>query len=127
VGRPKLQIDDNTVLEMRSQGKHIKEISQEFGVSTATLSRRIAELKYMKHLWTKFRELQGLQLTELQYRVLEAITPEKIDKASLLDLVKCLYILHKAQMLTTGKDSKIHGLLDYLLEIEREENRHRNV
>ena len=59
MGRHKLAIDESTVLELRSEGKTIKEISDTLGISTATLTRRIAELKYMKNVLTKYRELRG--------------------------------------------------------------------
>jgi len=122
MGRQRLEIDETAILEMRRQRKSVKEISANLGISTATLSRRIAVLRYEKGILTKYRELQNLQLTELQFRILEAITPEKIDKASLLELIKAFYVLHKAQMLTAGKESsKVHRLVDYLLEIERED------
>ena len=89
-------------------------------MSTATLSRRIAELKYDQGVLTKYRQLQGLQLTALQFRILEAITPERIHSSSLFDLVKCYYILDKAARAIAGKDSfKIKGLVGYLLEMEK--------
>jgi DNA-binding Lrp family transcriptional regulator len=120
MGRPKKNIDEKAILNMRARGKSIKEISCDLGVSTATLSRRIAELKHDKGILTKYRQLQGLQLTALQFRIMEAITPERIAKASLLELVKCCWILEKAQRAIQGKDSfKIKGLVGYLLEIEK--------
>lgn len=120
MGRSKLNIDETSILDMRSRGKSIKDISYDLGVSTATLSRRIAELKYDKGVLTKYRQLQGLQLTEIQFRILEAITPERIHNSSLLDLVKCYYILDKANRAIQGKDSfKIKGLVGLLLEMEK--------
>ena len=95
MGRPELKIDDDTILAMQSQGKHIKEISEHLGISIAPLSRRIAELKYQKGIISKYRQLQGLQLTELQFRVLEDITSEKQDRATLLEHVKASAILLK--------------------------------
>jgi transcriptional antiterminator len=113
---------ETKILALRSQGKHIKEIACEFDVSTATLSRRIAELKHNQGVLTKYRELQGLQLTDLQFKVLESISPEKIKKASFLELAKCFDILHKAEKRITGDgSSKVNGLLDYLLCIDQEE------
>jgi DNA-binding Lrp family transcriptional regulator len=106
---------------MRREGKTVKEISDATGISTATLSRRIAELKYDKSVLTKYRELQGLQLTELQFRVLDAITSEKAEEASLLELVRAFVILDKSEAAIRGKESfNFHGrLADYLIELER--------
>lgn len=123
MGRHKLAIDESTVLALRSEGKTIKEISDTLGVSTATLTRRIAELKYMKGILSKYRELQGLQLTELQFRVLEAITPEKLDRATLLELVRAFAVLVRVEKrFRTEPSIKFGGrLVDYLLLIEEEE------
>jgi len=121
MGRDKLKVDEMAILEMRNAGKNIDEISRDLGVSTVTISRRIAELKYKEGLLTKYRELQGLRLTALQFRVLESLTPERINQCSLPDLVRCFSILDKAERAIRGKGSfKVHGLVDYLLEIERE-------
>jgi DNA-binding Lrp family transcriptional regulator len=120
LGRRKLGIDEVEILNMRREGKTVKEISDATGISTATLSRRIAELKYEKGVLTRYRELQGLQLTELQFRVLDAITPEKAEEASLLELVRAFVILDKSEAAIKGKESfKIKGLPDYLIELER--------
>jgi hypothetical protein len=54
-------------------------------------------------------------------RVLEAITPEKIADASLLDLAKAFKILKEAELGVKGEPFRITGLLGYLLELEREE------
>jgi len=123
MGRHKLAIDESRILELRSEGKTIKEISEDLGVSTATLTRRIAELQHMKGFLTKYRELQGLQLTELQFHVLEAITPEKLDRATLLELVRAFAVLVKIEKRFRTEPSLNLGgrLVDYLLEIERME------
>jgi DNA-binding CsgD family transcriptional regulator len=123
MGRKKLPIDEMAILGMRSQGKSIKEISGALDVSTATLSRRIADLRHKEGILTKYRELQGLQLTDLQLRLLEASTPEKIVNASFLDLVRCYSILDRSIRKIEGKEPsfKITNLVEYLIEIERQE------
>ena len=121
MGRPKVEIDETKILALRGQGKHINEIACELGVSKPTLSRRIAELKHDQGVLTKYRELQGLQLTGLQFKILAAITPEKMEEASLIQLAKAFHLLLKAQIAIEGKESiKVKGLLPYLLEIEKE-------
>jgi len=120
MGRSKIQIDVQLLLEMRSQKKSIKEISEEMGISITTLSRRIAELENKEGILSKYRQLQGLELTGLQFRILEGITPERIDNCSLSELLKCFSILKKAELAIQGKGGvKISGLLRYLLDMER--------
>ena len=82
----------------------------------------IVELKHDKGIVTKYRELQGLQLTEIGFRILEAITPEKISNSSFYDLIRCFYILDKAKRAIEGKGRlKITGLIGYLMQLEKEE------
>lgn len=120
MGRHKKQIPIDELLEMRSRGSNIKEISSEMGISTATLSRRIAELENEQGILTKYRELQGLQLTALQFRVLEAATPEKLESASITELAKCFNIFSKAESSIHGTGRmKVSGLIKYLVELER--------
>jgi len=119
MGRDKKHIDDVTLLDMRSKGKNLKEISKAMGVSIPTLSRRIAWLKYQKGILTKYRELQGLQLTEHQARILEAVDTKDFSKASLVELVRAFHILKKAEIAIRGKESfKVWGLLDHLRALE---------
>lgn len=69
----------------------------------------------------KYRALQSLQLTELQARVLEAITPGKINEAPLKDLITCFKILKDKELVIEGKPSEIKGLVGYLVELEKKE------
>jgi hypothetical protein len=52
---------------------------------------------------------------------LEAITPEKIEDASLLDLAKAFKILKEAELWLKGEPFRITDFLGYLLKIERED------
>lgn len=108
----KFPIDREKLLQLRWEGKTVSEISRELGVSIPTLSRRIAELEHGERLPTRHRELHGLQLTMLQFRVLEANTPERIEKASITELVFSFYILKKAELAISGRDTpRIAGVL----------------
>jgi hypothetical protein len=97
----------------------MQDIAKNLCVSTRTLSRRLAELTNQKGILTKYRELQGLQLTELQFSILESFTMPKLEEASLVDLARCIGILDKAIVRIKGKESKVYNLLGYLLELER--------
>lgn len=122
MSRSKIHIDEKLLLEKRGQKKNIKEISCEMGISTATLSRRIAELENKEGILTKYRELQGLQLTALQFRILQAITPEMIESATITELVRCFSILKRAEQATKGIGGiKVSGLVQYLVELEKSE------
>lgn len=120
MGRPKKNVPPDTLRALAGSGKSQKEISRALGVSIPTLSRRMAELRAKEGPLLQYREVRGLQLTELQARVLEAITPEKIEDASLLELAKSFKILLDKEMSYTIKKGRITGLLGYLLELEKE-------
>lgn len=81
----------------------------------------MADIQARKGILLKYRSIQTLQLTELQLRVLEAITPEKIADASLLDLAKAFKILKDAELGLKGERFKITALLGYLLQLERDD------
>ena len=121
MGRPKKQIDDANLLKMRGEGKFLNEISQEMQISTRTLSRRIAYLQYQKGLLTRYRTLQGLNLTELQARILEAVDSKNFEDASLIELLRAFHVLWKVEKSIQVKESfKVWGLLDHLLALEND-------
>ncbi len=123
MGRRRIEIDPLQIHDLASQGKTQLQIAQELGISHVTLTRRMADLQAKQGILLKYRSIQTLQLTELQIRVLEAITPEKIEDASLLDLAKAFKILKEAELGLKGEPFKITGLLGYLLKIEREDEK----
>jgi hypothetical protein len=98
-----------------------KELAQLLGISTPTLSARIADLQNKQGLLLQYRNIQALQLTEMQARILEAITPDKIEEAPLKDLVLCYKVLKDKELVTEGKPSEIKGLVSYLVHLEKEQ------
>lgn len=115
MGRRKKQIDADKLLQLRSEGKTLAVISKEMGVSIPTLSRRVAELENEEGILTKYRQLQGLQLSSLQFRILEAVTPERITKCSITELLLSFHILKKAELAIRGAGSSaMSGILEHL-------------
>ena len=113
MGRPKKMIDDMTLLGLRGEGKTLKKISIEMGVSVPTLTRRLALIRHGKGLLTRYRELQGLRLTQLQAGLLAAIDEDHLEKASIVDIANALYVITKAEIALRGKNAgKVGGLLD---------------
>lgn len=122
MGRPKKSIDEKRLLDMRGEGKPLKEISSEMGVSIPTLSRRIAYLQHHEGILTKYRQLQGLQLTEVQAKILSAIDMDHIEKASLGEIANAFYVIAKLEKMVQGKGScKVQGLLNHLQVLEKHE------
>ena len=120
--RPRKKIDEVKLLEMRGEGKYLEEISKELGVSIPTLTRRLAVLHHEKGILTKYRQLQGLQLSELQAQILERVDVKNFEDNSLFDLLSAFKVLKKMEIVIEGKSSpryKIKGLVDHLLFIEK--------
>jgi len=121
MGRPVAKIDEQALMDLLERDLPQKEAARELGISIPTLSKRMADIREKQGILLKYRDLQSLHLTELQARVLEAITPEKINEASLRDLVLSYKILKDKELKIDGKPSEIKGLVAYLVEIEKRE------
>lgn len=120
--RPRKKIDEVQLLKMRGEGKFLEEISKEIGISIPTLTRRLAVLHHEKGILTKYRQLQGLQLTELQARTLEEVDLKNLEDNSLFDLLSAFKVLKKMEIVIEGKTPpryKIKGLVDHLLFMEK--------
>lgn len=120
-GRGKMDIDMEAALDLITRGESIPTVAVELGISPPTLRSRIADLQKKQGLLLQYRSIQSLQLTELQARVLEAITPEKIDSAPLRDLVMSYKILKDKEQVIEGKPSEIRGLVAHLIHLEKQE------
>ena len=120
-GRPTIPVDMDAALDLLMRGEKVPAIATELGISPPTLRNRIADLQKKQGLLLQYRSIQALQLTELQARVLEAITPEKINDASLRDLIASYKILKDKELVMDGKPSEIKGLVAHLIYMEKQE------
>ena len=121
MGRPRLELDMDAALDLLQRGETVPAIATELGISPPTLRSRIADLQKKQGLLLQYRQIQSLQLTELQARVLEAITPDKIENAPLRDLVMSYKILKDKEQVIEGKPSEIKGLVAHLIHLEKQE------
>lgn len=119
--RSKIDIDPDTMMDLYEMGLTQKQASLELGICPGTLSKRMTDIQSKQGLLLQYRSLQSLQLTELQARILEAITPEKIEESSMKDLVLAFKILKDKEQVIEGKPSEIKGLVSYLIKMEEEE------
>lgn len=115
-----LNITNEAILDVVESGMTLAEGAEVLGCSVNTLSRRIAKLQAEQGILLKYRSLQSLHLTQLQSRLLEAVTPEKIASAELRDLVMAFKVLKDKELNLDGKPSEIKGLVSYLVHLEKE-------
>ena len=121
MGRPKKELDQEILYDLISRGITQKDIAAEMSLSVPTLAKRIAKIQEEQGILMQYRTLQSLELTALQSRILEAITPDKINEAPLRDLVLAFKILKDKELVVDGKPNEIKGLVGYLIELEREQ------
>ena len=115
------ELNTEILHDLLSKGVPRKTMATEMGVSVHSLNKSIAELQMSQGLLLKYRELQNLLLTGLQAKVLEAITPEKIESASLIELVSAFKVLKDKELVMTGKCNNITGIVGYLVQLEKED------
>ena len=125
-GNRKVDIDAEALMDLALRGFNKKEQADILGVETRDVSEKIDELSGDKKVLETYRTLQSLELTSLQSEILENITPDKIQKASLRDLVAAFKILKDKELAIEGKPSEIRGLVGYLVEMEKRELAEKN-
>jgi DNA-binding Lrp family transcriptional regulator len=122
MGRNRKEVDLEKLLDFSEKNLPQKEMAEELGVSIPTLAKRMSEIREKQGILMQYRDLQSLQLTSMQARILEAITPQKINEASLRDLILAFRVLKDKEHTIEGKPTEVKGLVHYLLEIEKQEN-----
>lgn len=86
------------------------------------IQRTAEKLKIEEPALDAYTKLQHVQLTKLQFELLEAITTDKLHEASLRDIVGAFKVLKDKELVAAGKPTEIHGLVGYLQILEDEEN-----
>jgi len=115
------ELDLDVAFDLIEKGATRTEVARELGVSIAELSSKLLNLREKHGILTEYRTLQTMQLTELQYKVLDSITDDKIAEAPLRDLVYAFKTLKDKELIGEGKPSEIKGLVAYLIELEKQE------
>ena len=116
-----LDIDTDVLIDLNDKGLTFGQQADELGCSVSTISNRIAKIQAEQGILMKYRTLQSLQLTKIQAKILESITPEKIDEAPLRDLVFAFKVLKDKELVVEGKPNEIKGLVGYLIKMEKEQ------
>lgn len=128
MGRPPKSIDTETMLELISLGLSNKEVAQQLEISIPTLLDRIEKLKKGESALLAYEKVQHLDLIGVQQRLVAGVTDEKIAEAPLGQIASAFGIFNKAGQLAQGRPTEIHGLMGYLMLLEKEdiENRQNN-
>ena len=113
------QIDPDALGDLVRDGLSKKDIAHELGISSSTVTKKIKELQKRQGVILNYRALQHIELTAIQCRILSAITPDKIEDASLSELVQAYKILKEKELVSVGKPEHIKGLVGYLFKLEQ--------
>jgi len=123
VGRPQVVLDPSEELLLRDlieAGNTLPNIANELEISVPTLRKLISDIRDKEGILMNFRAIRSLRITELQAAALAKLTPDKVEKASLRDLVFCIKVLGDMEMELEGESpNKMQGLLAHLLELEK--------
>jgi len=119
----KLTSDEDiaALVDLLERGATLGEIGEVVDASPKTISQRITEIQEEHSVLLQYRAIQSMELTKLQAKVLMAITDDKINEASLSELVNAFKILKDKELVLEGKPSDIKGLVGYLIQLEKEE------
>jgi len=111
------------LLDLIEQGYSKKAACQILGISNYNLKKRIKTIQDESAIILQYRPLQSLQLTALQGKILENITDDKIEEASLKDLVIAFKVLKDAELGNEEdpENRSMKGLVGYLIELEKRE------
>lgn len=115
------QSDQIAVLDLLMRGEKIPAISDQLDIDKPALKACIKELQESQGLLLQYRAIQSLKLTAIQAKILDAITPDKIQSAPLRDLVMAFKILKDKEQVIEGKPSEIKGLVGHLIYMEKQE------
>lgn len=120
--KPQKKVEAEQLYDMIIRGMPKTEMAPELGMSVPTLNARIADIQSKQGVILQYRAIQNLQLTELQGRCLEAITPDKIEEAPLRDLIFAYKVLKDKELVVTGKPTELKGMMHYLIELEKQDD-----
>ena len=118
---PKKEIDMDLAISLLTDGMSKKEVAGIMGVSIPTLSARIEELKHEESNLLAYSKVQHLDLISVQQKLIAGITEDKIQEAPLGQIAQAFGVFKKAEQLIEGRPTEIHGLMGYLMHLEKTE------
>ena len=113
---------DQAILDLVKEGYTKATACKILGISKYNLKKRIQKLQNESAVILEYRALQNIELTKIQQKILESITDDKIEEASLKDLALAFKILKDAELNSGDDENKqVKGLVGYLIELEKQQ------
>jgi hypothetical protein len=121
VGKP-TDFDEELMFNLLAAGDlNKKEIAGVLGCSVATLNAKLEQLRADETALMAYDKVHYLDLIQVKQRIIANVTDDKLQEAPLGQLAQAYSVFDKAQALVEGRPTEIHGLMGYLLHIEKED------
>ena len=121
MGRKPKDIDIDLMLSLITDGMSTKEVADTLGVSIPTINARVETLQKQEASLLAYDKVHHLDLIAVQQKLITGVTDEKIAEAPLGQIAQAYGVFNKASQLAQGKPTEIHGLMGYLLHLEKED------
>jgi hypothetical protein len=121
MGRPSIPLDTDLMLQLLTDGMTKKDVAAIMGVSPMTIDHRISDLKKEESMLLAYDKVHYLDLIKVKEKLVAGCTQEKIDDAPLGQIAQAYGVFSKMEQLIQGRPTEIHGLMGYLLHLEKED------
>ena len=121
MGRPCKEIDTDLMLSLLADGMSRKDTAAALDISPVTLDAAVERLKKEESSLLAYSKVHYLDLISVQKRLVDGVTDEKILDAPLGQIAQAYGVFNKAEQLVQGRPTEIHGLMGYLLHLEKED------
>jgi predicted transcriptional regulator len=114
-------LDMSLMMDLIAEGVSRKDIAATLGVSPPTISNKIEELKREESALLAYDKVHHLDLIGVKQRILANVTEDKLIEAPLGQLATAYGVFGKMEQLIQGRPTEIHGLMGYLMHLEKED------
>jgi predicted transcriptional regulator len=122
MGRPRLELDEEKLLDMSQRGLTQRDIADEMGVSIPTVAATIKRLQTDQGLILQYREVETLRATSIKHDLMDKLESRILNGSMTTDeVIKGISVMDKL-----GKedisDAKIDGLIGHLMQIQKDKS-----
>lgn len=121
MGRHKKEIDIDLMLGMLTDGMSAVDVADTLGVTVPTINARVEQLRKAESALLAYDKTHYLDLIAVKSRLVAGVTEAKILEAPLGQIAQAYGTFAKMEQLIQGRPTEIHGLMGYLLHLEKED------
>jgi hypothetical protein len=109
------------MLSLLSDGMNRSDTAKALGVAPASLDLAISKLKAQESSLLAYDKVHHLDLIGVKKKLVDGVTEEKIAEAPLASIASAYGVFAKMEQLVQGRPTEIHGLMGYLMHLEKED------